>query len=74
MLGLNTSAIATDVATGTNNAFPDVRGEILAPVYRALGLSFARADVWAPPTQDCGSSLINPNAAPNAYSVPTLIG
>ncbi len=74
VLGLNTGAIATDVATGTNDAVPGVRGEILAPVYRALGLSFAGADVWAPPPQDCGSSLVNPNAAPNAYSVPTLVG
>ena len=74
VLGLNTGAIAIDVANGTNAAAPGVTTEILAPVYRALGLSSAGADVWAPPPQDCASSLFNANAAPTASSVPTLIG
>jgi hypothetical protein len=63
-----------DGTTDIINAVPGVTTEILAPVHEALGLSFAGADVWAPPPQDCASSLFNANAAPTAASVPTLVG
>ena len=53
VLGLNTAAIALDLSNGINNALPGVKANIHAHLYKSLGLSFAGADIWAPPVQEC---------------------
>lgn len=74
LLGLNGNLIALDVSNGTNAATPGVMAEVFAPLARALGITYAGADVWAPPPQRCTSGLVSPNPASSGYTVPALIG
>ncbi|MFP5317382.1 MAG: pilus assembly protein TadG-related protein [Acidimicrobiia bacterium] len=73
VLGLNAGLIELDTVNGITAAVPGVRAEIVEPLYRALGLSHAKADVWAPPPQDCASTLVNAGG-PGAFSIPALVG
>lgn len=74
ILGLNLSAIALDLSTGINNALPAVRANLLGPLSRTLGLSFAGADVWAPPVQDCRPTSYSLDPAAPLASFPVLAG
>lgn len=74
VLGLNTAAIALDLSNGINNASPAVKANILAPLYRSLGLSFAGADVWAPPVQECRPTSYSLDPAAAVVLFPVLVG
>lgn len=74
VLGLDTAAIALDVSNGINNASPAIKANILTPLYRSLGLSFAGADVWAPPVQECRPTSYSVDAAAPVVSFPVLVG
>lgn len=56
---LNTTAlvggtlISDTIAQTVNLLLPDLSSALLQPLYRATGLSFANADIWAPPAQHC---------------------
>jgi uncharacterized membrane protein len=74
VLGLDVAAIALDLSTGINNASPAVNANILDPLYKTLGLSFAGADVWAPPVQDCRPTSYSVDPAAPVVSFPVLVG
>ncbi|HVL05498.1 MAG TPA: hypothetical protein VM388_05895 [Acidimicrobiales bacterium] len=74
VLGLDVAAIALDLSTGINNALPAVKANILDPLYKTLGLSFAGADVWAPPAQGCRPTSYSIDPAAPVVSFPVLVG
>ena len=60
--GLLSTGLLNDVINGVNASglsfgsdTVSVNGAILKPLYDALGMSFSRADVWAPPVQTCAA-------------------
>ena len=62
VLGLNTGSLFSDLVSGLNStgltfnsSAPGLSTSLIQPLYHALGLSFATADVWAPPTQTCAA-------------------
>lgn len=55
-----------------NAAVPGLSANVLAPVAKALGVSYAGADVWAPPVQKCDPTHFDGD--PTALSLPTLVG
>ncbi len=74
VLGLNATAIATDVSTGINNALPGIQSKIVDQLYRSLGVSYAGADVWAPPAQTCSPTSFAVDPAAPERSFPALVG
>ena len=74
VLGLNGTAIATDVSTGINNALSGIQSKILDQLYRSLGVAYAGADVWAPPVQECTPTSFAIDPAAPVRSFPSLVG
>jgi uncharacterized membrane protein len=75
-LGLNAGNIISAVVTGVANAVTPLTNALVQPLFRSLGLSFAGADVWAPPVQACNPVSYNvggPSTPPNP-PIPTLVG
>lgn len=72
VLGLDVAAIALDLSTGINNALPAVKANIVDSLYKTLGLSFAGADVWAPPVQNCRPTSYSVDPAAPVVSFPVL--
>jgi uncharacterized membrane protein len=69
--------VKTTVANAINLVLGDLETSLLSPLYRALGLSFASADVWAPPPQTCVPTSFNTYPDPGGSTpveLPTLIG
>ena len=73
-VGVDVLTVESNLVAGVNAALPDVLAKIVRPTFRALGLSYAGADVWAPPPQDCDPSSYNVQDPPDPFSpVPVLI-
>jgi len=71
---LNANLIKLDVVNGVGLAMPGVNTFLLSPIYKNLGLSFAGADIWAPPVQLCqalGFTSVPP--PPPSATVPVLV-
>lgn len=71
-LVLNVGTVAGALVSAVNAAVPGLSTGVLAPVAKALGVSYAGADVWAPPVQKCDPTHFAGN--PTALSLPTLVG
>lgn len=71
-LGLSPSAVLDALVGAVNAAVGGLTASVLAPVTKALGVSYAGADVWAPPVQKCDPTHFAGN--PTALSLPTLVG
>ncbi len=72
VLGLVNTGILNDIVSGVNvsgltfsSGTVGVDTSIVQPLYDALGLSFASADVWAPPVQTCAALSTLPAVASN---------
>ena len=69
------SLVKTTVANAINAVLPNLTTTLLTPLYRSLGLSFAGADVWAPPPQTCQPTSFNTDtsaAGSTPVQIPTL--
>ena len=69
------SLVRSTVATAINAVLPNLTTTLLSPLYRALGLSFAGAHVWAPPPQTCQPTSFNTDtsaAGTTPVQIPTL--
>ncbi|MDQ4068973.1 MAG: pilus assembly protein TadG-related protein [Actinomycetota bacterium] len=78
VLGVLNTGLLNDVINGVNASglsfstnTVGLNGSILQPVLDALGLSFASADVWAPPVQNCAALSPVPT---QSNSTPVLKG
>jgi uncharacterized membrane protein len=71
-LGLNAGTITTDLLNGITNAATPLTSSLVQPLLRSLGLSFATANVWAPPPQTCSPTSYNSTSS-TTVSVPTLL-
>lgn len=73
-VGIDLLTVESNLIAGVNAALPDMLAKIVQPTFRALGLSYAGADVWAPPPQDCDPSSFNVQVPPDPFQpVPVLI-
>ena len=74
LLTLNAGTIASELSSGINAALPDVQSKIVDQLYRSLGVSYAGADVWAPPEQTCSPTSFAIDPAAPVRSFPSLVG
>lgn len=72
VLILPIGTVASALVGAVNAAVPGLSASVLEPVAKALGVSYAGADVWAPPVQKCDPTHFAGN--PTALSLPTLVG
>ena len=71
------SLVASTVTTAVNALLGDLTSVVLRPLFRALGLSFASADVWAPPPQTCQPTSFNIDSGASGTTpvrLPVLVG
>jgi hypothetical protein len=71
-LALPVGTVASRLVGAVNAAVPGLSANVLAPVAKALGVSYAGAAVWAPPVQKCDPTHFDGD--PTAQSLPTLVG
>jgi uncharacterized membrane protein len=74
LVSLDVADIKLDLSSALNVALPSIGTNLLRPLYEAVGVSYAGADVWAPPVQTCSaSSFTSPSPTPVKGS-PSLVG
>ena len=72
-ISLDLDAIKLALAAGVNQVIPSLGTDLLRPIYEAFGVSYAGADVWAPPVQTCSATNYS-SPSPSSAAVPVLLG
>jgi uncharacterized membrane protein len=73
--GLLNGLVTTTVLNAISVLLPGLTTSLLNPMMKGLGVSYAGADIWAPPPQNCSPTSFNVDPPPAAVvSVPSLVG
>ena len=72
-LSLDLEAVKLAVATSVGQAIPSLGTGLIRPLYEAFGVSYAGADVWAPPVQTCAATSFTSPSPNAAAAIPTLV-
>jgi uncharacterized membrane protein len=72
--GLLNGLVSTTVLNAVNLVVPSLTTSLISPLMKGLGLSYAGADVWAPPPQNCNPTSFNTDPPPGTViALPSLV-
>ena len=72
-VSLDVNAIKLAVSTGVSAALPGISTDLVRTLYEAFGVSYAGADVWAPPVQTCAATSYTAPSPNAGAAIPTLV-
>ena len=73
-VSVDANAVKLAVQSGVNQAIPSISADLVRSLYEAFGVSYAGADVWAPPVQTCAATSYTSPSPNSGSAIPTLVG